>query len=178
MAVLARLAPWSALADVQKEMDQLVRTVFGANGSEGDARLAHKPARAWAPAIDVLSRGDQLVVRAELPGVDPDKDVDISVVDGVLRIRGERHLEKRQEDTNYFRLETSYGSFERSIPLPEGIKLDEITALQKHGLLEIVIPVAAPKTQAVKKIQIQADSGEEASPTIEAASAQESPPAG
>lgn len=178
MAVLTRLAPWSALADVQKEMDQLVRTVFGASGSEGDGKSAPKPARAWAPAIDVLSRGDCLVVRAELPGVDPDNDVDVSVVDGVLRIRGERRLEERHEDTNYFRLETSYGSFERSIPLPEGIKLDEIAAVQKHGLLEIVIPVAAPQTQAIKKIEIQSDSGEEVPTTIKAAAPQESPPAG
>jgi HSP20 family protein len=165
MAVLTRLAPWSALSDLQKEMDQLVRTVFGGTGIDGEGRQAEPASRAWAPAVDVFSRGDDLVVRAELPGVDPEKDVDISVADGVLRIRGERRSEQRREGANYFRMETSYGAFERAIPLPDGIKLDEIKAVHKHGILEVVIPIAA-QMPSVKKIPVQLEG--ETQQTIEA----------
>jgi HSP20 family protein len=166
MTILSKLSPWSALADLQQEMDQLMGSVFGGNSLEGGPRATRQAARAWAPAVDVFSRGGDLVVRAELPGVDPEKDVEISVSDGVLHIRGERRTEQRHEDTNYFRMETSYGAFERSIPLPDGIDIDGIKAVHEKGILEVVVPVSAQVAQA-RKIPVQIQGTGEAQPSIE-----------
>jgi HSP20 family protein len=168
MALLSRISPWSALADLQREMDQLVGTVFGGSGLEGGQQAARQAARAWAPAVDVFSRGGELVVRAELAGVDPERDVEISVADGVLNIRGQRRSEHRQEETSYIRMETTYGLFERTIPLPDGIDIDRIRATHDKGILEITIPAAAQISQ-VRKIPVQqVESSTSAQQTISA----------
>jgi len=167
MALLSRISPWSALADLQREMDQLVGSVFGGGNVEGGSRTNRQSSRAWAPAVDVLSRGGNLIVRAELPGVDPSKDVEISVADGVLRIRGERRSEHRQEEANYLLMESSYGAFERTIPLPDGIDIERITARHDKGILEVTIPAAAQISQ-VRKIPVQAAEGSAGPQTITA----------
>jgi HSP20 family protein len=92
-------------------------------------------------------------VRAELPGVDPEKDIDISFQDGVLTIRGERKLEEKTERDDFYRVESSYGSFQRSIPLPDGVKAEDVRATYENGILEVVIPKAGELTSA-KKIPI------------------------
>ncbi len=107
----------------------------------------------WAPVIDVLTQDGNLVIRAELPGIDPEKDVDITTQDGVLYIRGERRHEERTERENYYRFESSYGSFQRAVPLPEGVKEEEIQASYQNGILEVVVPKAGELSGA-KKIPI------------------------
>ena len=166
MALLSKLSPWSALADFQREMDQLMGSVFGSNGFEGSTGTTRQAARAWAPAVDVFSRDGELVIRAELPGVDPEKDVDISISDGILHIRGERRTEQRHEDANYFRVETRYGAFERSIPLPEGIDIDAIKAIHEKGVLEVVVPISAKEAQA-RKIPVQIEGAAPSQQAIE-----------
>jgi HSP20 family protein len=100
-------------------------------------------------AVDVFTRDKDLVVRAELPGIDTEKDVDISLQDGILTIRGERRQEHRDEGSGAYRTEFSYGSFQRSIMLPEGVKEKDIRATYENGILEVVVPrageLAAPK---------------------------------
>lgn len=164
MANLSRIGPWSALTDLERQMDQLVRSMFRGPGFNDRPQLG---SRAWTPAVDVLSRDSDLVIRAELPGVDPDKDVDITVADGVLRIRGQRQSEHRDEGANYFRMETSYGAFERSIPLPDGVNVDDIKAVHRNGVLEVVVPGAAQIAPA-RKIQVQMEGAPASQQTIEA----------
>jgi HSP20 family protein len=154
MAILTNLGPWSALSDLQREMDQLVRTVFGSNSAGGGTKEQQRASRTWVPAIDVYGRGDNLVVRAELAGVDPEKDVEISVEDGALKIAGHRRMEHRQEDTNFLRVESSYGAFERTIPLPDGVKAEEIKAVHRQGILEITVPLPA-QVSTVRKVPVQ-----------------------
>lgn len=91
--------------------------------------------------VEEFTDGNQLVVRAELPGVDPDRDVDISIVDGSLRIRAERRQETTSEDRQMRRSELRYGSFSRVIALPRGTKESDIKATYKDGLLEVRVPV-------------------------------------
>lgn len=91
--------------------------------------------------VEEFVEGDKVIVRAELPGVDPDRDVDISIVDGNLRIRAERRQEQEVEDRNYRRSEIRYGSFSRSLPLPPGTKDDDIKASYRDGILEVRAPV-------------------------------------
>lgn len=105
------------------------------------------PARTpqWWPADDFIRveefREDgTLVVRAELPGIDPDKDIELTVTNGMLRIQAERRQEEKHEDHGYLRQELHYGSLSRSLPLPAGVTETDVKATYKGGMLEIRIP--------------------------------------
>jgi HSP20 family protein len=100
--------------------------------------------------VEEFVEGDQLVVRAELPGVDPDKDVDIAIDEGALRIRAERRQEEKSEDRNYRRTEIRYGSFTRTIPLPAQAKEEDVSATYKDGILEVRAPIDRSRTGASK----------------------------
>jgi HSP20 family protein len=155
---LMRVSPWQDLFDAQREMDSLMRRFF----ERPSTSLWEAPATTrWVPAVDVFSRGDDLVVRAELPGIDPEKDVEISLHENTLLIRGERRHEKRMEGNGTYRLETRYGSFERAIRLPEGVKEGDISATYENGILEVVVPKAA-ELGGAKRIPIQANGGRRA----------------
>ena len=104
--------------------------------------------------VDEYRDGDTVVVRAELPGIDPEKDVEITVADGILRITAERRVEEKSEDKGYSRHELRYGSLSRTLPLPEGASESDIKASYKDGILEIRVPVAERATPAPTKIAI------------------------
>ncbi|WP_427174617.1 Hsp20/alpha crystallin family protein [Arthrobacter sp. 92] len=91
--------------------------------------------------VEELVDGDTLVVRAEAPGLDPEKDVDVSVVDGALQIRAERKEEKEEKGKDSYRSEFRYGSFFRSLPLPQDVKEEDIKASYKDGVLEVRAPL-------------------------------------
>jgi HSP20 family protein len=95
---------------------------------------------------------NELTIRAELPGIDPEQDVEISVAGGQLTIRAERQEKTEHKDKGSYRSEFHYGSFSRSIPLPQGVKQEDITATYKDGVLEIKAPVpqAGPETPSQK----------------------------
>jgi HSP20 family protein len=106
----------------------------------------------WAPAVDVIEDDDKVVVKAELPGL-TDKDVDISVVDNTLTIKGEKKQEEEKKEKGYHRLERSYGMFQRSIMLPASVTSEKAKASFKNGVLEIELPKqeeAKPKQIKVK----------------------------
>jgi HSP20 family protein len=111
----------------------------------------------WVEAEDVIRveefREDgTLVVRADLPGIDPDTDVELTVSDGMLHIDAERREEEKREEKGYVRRELRYGSLSRTLPLPEGVTESDITASYKAGILEIRVP--EPKPEPAKKIAI------------------------
>ena len=119
-------------------------------------RLFASPADPAPIRVEEFVDGQTLVVRAEMPGVDPDKDVEITVGDGYLRIRAERVEKEEHKDKGRFRSEFRYGSFSRSLPLPDGVKEDDIKATYSDGVLEVRTPLpeeAAP-TEAPKKLPI------------------------
>ncbi|MGB9112156.1 MAG: Hsp20/alpha crystallin family protein [Acidimicrobiales bacterium] len=98
--------------------------------------------------VDEMRDGDTLVVHAELPGIDPDKDVELTVSDGMLNIVAERREQEQHRGKGYRRRELRYGSFSRSLPLPSGVSESDITATYKDGILEVRIP--APKESATR----------------------------
>jgi len=102
--------------------------------------------------VDEFREGSTEVIRAELPGIDPAKDVELTVADGVLRIRAERRTDEKSEDKGYVRHEMRYGSLTRTLPLPEGVQEGEISARYRDGILEVRVPVAEPpeKSEPVK----------------------------
>jgi len=93
-----------------------------------------------------------LVVRADLPGIDPEKDVELTVADGMLHIEAERREEERKEDNGYLRQELRYGSLSRTLPLPAGVTESDIKATYKAGILEIRVP--EPKQEPARQIPI------------------------
>ena len=103
----------------------------------------HRPelghAAMWSPQVEIFERGGQFIVRADLPGLTKD-DVKVDITDEALTIQGERKQELEEEVEGFHRSERSYGSFYRSIPLPEGINIDEAKANFRDGVLEITIP--------------------------------------
>jgi HSP20 family protein len=155
--MLARWNPWQELFDLEREMSDLTRRVFRA----GSVPSKQGNGRTWTPAVDVFSRDGDLVVRAELPGVDPEKDIDISIHDGMLTIRGERRFEEKTERESYYRFESSYGSFQRSIALPQGVNADDVRATYENGVLEVVIPKGGELTSG-KKIPVAVGSEQKA----------------
>lgn len=106
----------------------------------------------WSPdeliKVDEFRDDGTLVVRAELPGIDPDKDLELTVTDGMLRIHAERREEEKTEEQGYLRRELRYGSFARSLALPASVTEADITASYKDGILEIRYP--APEPAATK----------------------------
>ena len=102
--------------------------------------------------VDEFHEDGVLVIRAELPGIDPDKDVELSFVDGMLHVKAERHEEEHREGTGYVRQEMRYGAFTRDLPLPAGVTEGDVKATYKDGILEIRVP--APVAVAATKIPI------------------------
>jgi HSP20 family protein len=102
--------------------------------------------------VDEYREKDQLVIKAELPGIDPDKDVELTVSDSTLHISAERKEEETTEEKGYVRRELRSGSFGRTLPLPKGVSEQDIKATYADGILEIRIPV--PGTEQAKKIPI------------------------
>ena len=110
----------------------------------------------WAPAIDVVTENGNLVVRAELPGV-KQEDVDITLHNNVLTVSGERKAEQEEERGGYYVRERRYGSFSRSLTVPEGVDESKIHARYENGVLEVTVEGAA-EVQEPKRIQIEGSS--------------------
>jgi HSP20 family protein len=104
----------------------------------------------WRPMIRVeqCHEGDSMVVRAEVPGVDPDKDITVEVVDHALVITAEKHQNEEHGDRHFYRSEFRYGSLTRSIPLPEGVDESHVTATYKDGVLEVKMPMPQAKVDS------------------------------
>jgi HSP20 family protein len=143
MAMLTRWDPFRELARVQEEMSRTFgdERMFRAGESVG-----------WTPACDIYEDGEEIVVRAELAGVEP-TDVEVRFENGVLTLKGERKLEKEENRENYHRVELSYGTFTRAFSLPASIDAEKIRAESKHGVLLLHLPKkpeAKPKSIQVK----------------------------
>jgi HSP20 family protein len=125
------------------------RTAGMSTGASGTGNLM----TGWAPQIEVVQRGDEIVVRADLPGLDRE-DVDVEINEGMLSISGERRQESRDEREGFIRSERSYGSFYRAIPLPESVNPEEIQATFRNGVLEVTIPVPEDQQQRRRRIPV------------------------
>lgn len=142
---IVRWQPFSTTMAAEREFERLFRDSFAAFGGEREAEPSTRP---WAPAVDIYETENSIVLKAELPGIDP-KDVEVRVEDNTLYMKGERKFEKETKDENYHRVERSYGSFARSFSLPNSIDADKVVAEYKDGVLNLTLPKreeAKPKT--------------------------------
>jgi HSP20 family protein len=135
---------------------------FDRVGRFGVDRPFTEPATfAWAPDLELFERGNEFIVRADVPGMKRE-DVTIEITDSELTIRGERKQEKEEKDKGFYRSERSYGAFFRSIALPDGVKLDQAKATVKDGVLEVKMPLARVEP-AKRRIEIQDATAEKSS---------------
>jgi HSP20 family protein len=140
--------PWQMLDQWRKEMDQ----VLG-----GQALVRDDATRVvgsdWMPAVDIREEDDRFVLHADIPGVKPE-DIEVSMENGVLTIRGERGHESQESAEGYKRLERQHGVFIRRFALPDSVDAEQIAATGKDGVLEVVLPKA--QKQQARKIEVQA----------------------
>lgn len=107
---------------------------------------------AWYPSVDVSETPTDVIVKAEIPGVDP-KDIEVTICGDSLTIKGERKKEEEQKDENYHRIERSYGAFARTLKLPAEVDQDKAEAVYKDGILKLTLPKIKP--EPAKKIEIK-----------------------
>lgn len=144
--LLQRWDPVRELERVHEEMDRLLRGFFG-------PRLAPSADVTCPFAVDILEDNEQVVLKAELPGVNP-KEVDIRLEDNVLTISGEKKLEHEDKKENYIRVERYYGKFSRAFTLPPYVDASKISAEYKDGILTVTLP-KRPETKP-RQIEIKA----------------------
>ena len=145
--LLTRYEPWSAMRHLQNEMSRVFDHAVA--GAEDGSNVATSR---WTPAVDIREDAGRFVITADVPGVDPE-DIEVTMENGVLTIKGERKLEVKDEgDNGYRRVERVYGNFYRRFTLPDTADAEAISANGRHGVLEVVIPKRAalqPKRIAV-----------------------------
>jgi HSP20 family protein len=145
MATLTRWDPFRDLMGIQNELNRLFGRTY-AGGESGGATGA------WMPALDIYEGKDTFVISVELPGIEP-ADVDISVEDSTLTIRGERKFYQEVDEDSFHRVERRYGAFSRSLSLPQTANANAIEATFDRGVLTVEIPKveeAKPKKITVK----------------------------
>jgi len=143
MRTSTRWEPFRGVNTLQDQFNRLLNDVFDRKGEESSLT-------AWAPAVDIYETEHELVVKADLPEVDP-KDLDIRVENNILTIRGERKFEKKVKEENYLRVERAYGTFARSFTLANTVNSDAIKADYQNGVLTLTIP----KREEAKPKQIK-----------------------
>jgi len=108
----------------------------------------------WSPQLEVFERGDRMVVRADLPGLTKD-DVQVEITNEAVSIRGERRQEHEERREGYYHTERSYGSFFRTIPLPDGTEIDQADATFRDGVLEITVPVPRREASRGRRLEVK-----------------------
>src|SRR5271163_5068074 len=155
---LNRGEPFRGAATLQEQVNRLFGNVLEHSGEESNLT-------SWAPAVDIYETEHELVVKADLPDVDP-KDLDIRVENNLLTIRGERKFEKKSNEGNYLRVERAYGSFARSFSLANTVNSEAIKADYQNGVLTLSLP----KREETKPKQIKVTvGGASTAPTMAAA---------
>ncbi len=134
---LIRYEPWNLVSQLHNEMNRLFDRNLGT--LDGDASLA---ATDWVPAVDIKEEPERFVIHADVPGVDP-KEIEVTMEDGTLTIRGERKSESREERDGFRRVERVSGQFFRRFTLPDTADSEGISARGNHGVLEVIIPKQA-----------------------------------
>jgi HSP20 family protein len=133
MLTITRRDPFRAVSALQEQMSRFLEDSFFRGAGEDSAITA------WAPAVDIFETEHELVLRADLPGLE-EKDIDVRIENNMLTFRGERQFEKSVKEDNYLRVERSFGAFSRSFALPNTVNPDAIKAEYRNGVLTITLP--------------------------------------
>jgi HSP20 family protein len=147
MRTLNRWEPSRGATTLQEQLNRVFGNMLERAGDESNLTP-------WAPAVDIFETEHELVVKADLPDVNP-QDLDIHVENNILTIRGERRFENEVKEENYLRIERAYGSFSRTFSLANTVNSDAIKADYKNGVLTLSIP----KREEAKPKQIKVNVG-------------------
>jgi HSP20 family protein len=140
---IIRWDPFRDFISLRDEIDSLFDRFFSRE------RFISPLERSWTPSVDVYETKKEVVVRAELPGLTA-KDVDITLTENTLTIKGEKRVSDEVKGENYYRVESAYGAFQRTIPLPVPVKNEKVKAAFKDGVLEIRLPKLEEKAKGIK----------------------------
>ena len=143
---IVRWEPLRELNSLQSEMNRLFDTVF-----EQPSGGSRNVMRRWMPAMDLVETTDHFVLRADLPGMS-EEDVKIELEDTTLTVSGERKAEHEDRSEGYYRVERAFGSFARTLTLPQGVDPEAVTASFDRGVLEIRVP--KPEARKPRRIEI------------------------
>jgi len=135
---LVRYEPWSLFDRFQEELNRLTRNDYFGRG-DIDSDNSNIVTSHWRPAVDIKEEENRFVIQADIPGVDP-KDIEVTMENGVLTLKGERSSDKEESHEGYTRVERVRGTFYRRFSLPDTANADNIEAKGKNGVLEIVLP--------------------------------------
>jgi HSP20 family protein len=152
----ATSSPYGELMRMQRELQEVAEALFG-----GMALGSSSPADVFVPALDMMDCGNEVVLRADLPGLEKD-EIQIEVQDGELTLRGERKDDHEEHGDDYHRVERWEGSFMRTIPIPAGVDADQISAQMNNGVLEVHMPKSAES--AARKIEVKGEAGQAGRP--------------
>lgn len=153
---IVRWEPFRELFTTQDRFNRLLTdTLRGAFGPEEEQQLS---TRMWAPPVDIYETEQNLVMKVELPGIDP-KDVEVQLENNTLRIRGERKFEKEVSEENFQRVERSYGSFARSFTLPSTVDPNHAAADYKDGVLTLTLAKREEAKPKTIKIEVTGSGG-------------------
>jgi HSP20 family protein len=136
---IVRFDPFRELDRLQSEVNRLFEGYNGQPDRAGNAGGLLQGGRVWSPSVDVAENQNEIVLRAEIPGMKQD-EIDIELTGDTLTLRGERKFENEERKENFVRVERSYGRFQRSFTLGVPIQNDKVTATYRDGILEIHLP--------------------------------------
>lgn len=142
---LIRWQPFQEMETLRHQMDKMFDEIAGLN--------REMTTKTWSPAVELEDTNDNLILRAEVPGLEG-KDLDIQVAREAVSIAGETRYENKSEERGYLRSEFRYGKFQRTIPLPTAIKNDQVQAEFKNGILILTMPKAEEAKNKVVKINL------------------------
>lgn len=148
---LIRWEPFREAEMLRRQMNQLFYDLAEANSGESD--VSQSTQTGWVPAVELQDQGSELLLRAEIPGVEG-KDLDIQVTQEAVSIAGEHRYEKRSESNGNFRSEFRYGSFQRVIPLPAKVQNQQVKADLKNGILTLNLPKLQEDQNKVFKVNL------------------------
>jgi HSP20 family protein len=146
---LVRWDPWTTLPTLQDRINRLFDDAFPTRTPSREDEMSLLD---WRPTVDTYEEGDNIVIKAELPGVKK-RDVSIDVKDNVLTLKGERKHDENIREENYYRRECAYGKFQRAFTLPDAVDPNKIEASYKDGVLKVTVPKT--EESKAKKIEIK-----------------------
>ncbi|MBW1720942.1 MAG: Hsp20/alpha crystallin family protein [Deltaproteobacteria bacterium] len=144
---LVKWNPWREMETLSDRINQLFSGPLFPSQWFGDESMLE----GWKPAVDIMDKGDKIVIKAELPGVDK-KDIRVELKDNILTLEGERASENEVQEDRYYRKERFFGKFSRSFVVPKGLDPDKVKADYKDGVLNIEIP--KPEEEKARKITV------------------------
>lgn len=145
---------WTPWLPIEREMQGMMNRLERLLGETAERFPSLRPGFTWQPTTDITKEDGRLVFRAEIPGIDPDKDVEIGITGNVLHIKGQKTVEREAEEDDRYLSERFFGTFERSFTVPEGVVPEDIRATYEAGVLTVEVPLPEEEKAETRRIEV------------------------